>query len=98
MYTVRQGDTAPAPWRVSEEESGDPVDLTGATIIVRARLRDSATAIQETAAVVGDPSEGVFEHSTATWAPGVYEVTVRIGGSRTAPTERNALLRVLASI
>jgi hypothetical protein len=107
MQTVREGDGLSSYWLVAEENGdgtpGDPIDLTGATVEVHARLNDQPTAatIVIPAVVEGDPVEGRISHPYDMLAAGVYflvAVITRSGVTGTSPTARNALLRVVAKI
>jgi hypothetical protein len=95
--TVKQGDTHSITLTVYESVGGvpTPLDLTGSTVRLLAKLGTETTVIL-TAALGVDP--GTVEHTlTGTLAAGTYSVEVEVtqgGAITTAPTEGYATLIV----
>lgn len=97
--TVKQGDTAKIKMYV-EDEDGNPVDLTGATVIVRAR-RQGDGIVSTWAHTVTNAVGGELSVTTGLLDPVRYyaeaEVT-KAGVVTTAPSSGYLTVRVIAQI
>lgn len=108
MQTVREEDTLWSYWVVHEQNPdgtlGPVIDLSDATVDVEVVLQVNGRAVGAAISLggeVSDPLEGRFRHKYDTLAPGVYFLTATFdsaAGQGTAPTTRNALLRVVARL
>lgn len=89
---IRQGDTTPAFVQTLLDASGNPLDLTGSSVVFVMRAITAAAPTVEAAATINDPINGVVEYdwSTAdTAVSGIYaaefHVTDASGGTYTYP-------------
>ena len=99
MLTVKQGDKYDTVWTV-REEGGAPLDLTGATVRLIARNRNSGPITL--AAAVTNAALGQVTHTlTGTLLVGTYKVEAEVTrGSevRTAPTKTYENLQVITDL
>ena len=101
MLTMKQTDPVPIVFRVYDADAGTPVDLTGATITIRARQTGTSSVILPHVPV--DLAEGTIQWTPAgELGPGPwrYQITaVRAGGpDLTAPTVLSGEILVEAPI
>lgn len=97
--TVKQGDTAKLTLYV-EDENGDPVDLTGASCVVRAR-RQGDGVVSTWASTVPAPLTGAVVATLPLLDPVRYYVEVEVtkgGVISTAPSDGYETVRVVAQI
>ena len=93
---VKSGDTHSITLTVNDS-AGSPVDLTGSTIRLLARINDDSAAMVELTSALGAGTGEVTHTLTGTLPVGTYNVEVEatIGGvTTTAPTEGYATLVV----
>lgn len=73
-----QGDTLPViTITLTDEFTGDPIDITGATVVVKFRAANSATTLSTLSGTLVNPSAGLFSFTfpapTLDVDPGLYE-------------------------
>lgn len=90
--TIRQGDTTPAFTTTVTDQSGDPLNLTGATVTFIMRALSAATPAVNAAMAITDAAAGAVQYSWSssdTETPGLYmaelHVTLEGGGTYTYP-------------
>jgi Rib/alpha/Esp surface antigen-like repeat protein len=91
---MKAGDTAPVVRATLLDASGDPVDLTGASVRFVMATAAGATPAVDDAATLADAASGAVEYAWVagdTDTPGEYvcefEVTYADGSTQTFPTE-----------
>jgi hypothetical protein len=95
-----EGDRAPVVTDTLIGADGEPIDLTGATVVMRFRLKDETDSqTSEAVDVVGDPADGEVEWTPATGrAAGDYNanwvVTMSGGEQVTVPNDRYLWMQV----
>lgn len=102
MQTVVAGDTTPLHWQVVDADTKAPVDITDATINVKIRPKGKTSPIIEVTGTKTDAAIGKWSHLYPGIAVGlgdknVWEMQAKIvgpPGTKTAPTEQNALILV----
>lgn len=103
-FTIKQGDTLPALNASLEDSSGNPVDLTGATILFRMRKVGAAALTVEAAAVIVSATGGTVRYNWQTGdtaTPGSYEAEFRCtlpSGIETVPNANNIGIEVVPSV
>lgn len=86
-YSVKTGDTAPAPSTILLDGAGNPVPLTGATVRFKARKTPGGTALIDQVATVVTPLEGIVRYDlqagdTAVAGSYLAEWQVTFGGGQ----------------
>jgi hypothetical protein len=71
---MRQGDRLPALTGAFVDASGNPIDITGSTVVLRIRPRDSNTVTEYAAAIV-TATAGTVQYAWASGQPTADELT-----------------------
>lgn len=101
MHTAKQGETAPATFIVMDEETGQPLDLTGSTVSARARLQKGTSPGYNLSSYIQEPTTGRVACSVADLPVGVYNLEFKIdapAGTRFAPSDRYEPIRILERV
>lgn len=104
MQTVRQGDTLWSYWRALDEETKEPVDLSGSTVVATVQMMRNGKLVGNPIvldAEISEADEGRWRHRYSALTPGVYALTAAFDGPPglgTAPTRQNALLNVIPKL
>lgn len=108
-FLIRAGDTASVIQQTLEDENGNPVDLTGATVRFHlAPVTTNGTAVLDAAATVvqaGSASMGVVKYTWVAGNTGVaglylaeWQVTYSGGSVQTFPNGSYVLVRITEQV
>jgi hypothetical protein len=101
MLIVKEDDTYPVSFTLTDHATGLPIDLTGSTVSMAICDRSGAvTAL--TVTVDTDPTQGKILHTlTGTLEPGIYSGVIKLtkaGIQTTAPTADMETLKVVPTL
>jgi hypothetical protein len=100
-FYIRQGDTSPAIEAQLQDDTGQPVDLTGSSVSFRMAPPDGDQTVVDSSASIDDASNGRVSYAWSqsdTESAGHYNAEFVVDASTTYPNDDYIVVKVTESL